>query len=130
MHRGGGQQHLQRRADPDAQLLRVEQPAWTITQISAGKYKVVNVASGKALDLNGGSTNDNTALVQNSYSGASSQQWSMLSLSDQAGNYAISPAAESWWSIAPVLGGSADGLSILASGFSTTDSQKWQITPL
>ena len=103
---------------------------WTIVQVSAGKYKVVNVNSGKALDLAGSSKAQFTPLVQQSYSGASTQQWSMLSLSDQAGNYAISPAAESWWSIAPVLGGSADGLSILASGFSTTDSQKWQITPL
>jgi hypothetical protein len=54
----------------------------------------------------------------------------MLSLGDQLGNYAISPASQSWWSIWPILGGNTDGLAIQTSGFSTTDSQKWQIIPL
>jgi len=103
---------------------------WTIIQVAAGKYKVVNVNSGKALDLANASGAEFTPLVQQTYSGAATQQWSMLSLADQAGNYAVSPASKSWWSISPVLGGTSDGLAIQASGFSTTDSQKWQIVPL
>jgi hypothetical protein len=40
---------------------------WQILQVSSGNYKVVNVASGMALDVNG------TQLVQRTYSGSASQ---------------------------------------------------------
>ena len=103
---------------------------WTITQISAGKYKVVNVNSGKALDLTGSSTADNTALVQQTYSGTATQQWSFVSLADQAGNYQLAPSSKLTNSIWPVLGSMNDGVAVQTYGFNTTDSQKWQITPL
>jgi len=103
---------------------------WTITQISAGKYKVVNVNSGKALDLTGSSTADNTALVQQTYSGTATQQWSFQSLGDQAGNYEISPSGKLASTIWPAAGSMNDGAAAQAITYSTTDAQKWQITPL
>ena len=63
--RGRGQQHVGRaRRSSSAPTPRSTNQKWTITQISPGKYKVMNVNSGKALDISGGSIADNTALVQ------------------------------------------------------------------
>jgi hypothetical protein len=105
---------------------------WTITQISAGKYKIVNVGSGKALDLNGGSTNDNTALLQNSYSGTSSQLWSLPSLGNpgDGGIYKVSPSAKTTSSIWPSAGNYNDGTPAVTTTYSSADIQKWHITPL
>jgi hypothetical protein len=105
---------------------------WTIGQISPGKYKIINVASGKALDLNGGSTNDNTALVQNSYSGTSSQLWSLPSLGNpgDGGVYKVSPSARTTSSIWPSAGNYSDGTPAVTTTYNSADIQKWRITPL
>jgi Ricin-type beta-trefoil lectin domain-like len=105
---------------------------WTITQISAGKYKLLNVASGKALDLSGGSLADGTALVQQSYSGAASQLWALPSLGDQGqgGVYTITPSAKLTDSIWPAAGNTNDGTPAATTPYTTADIQKWQITPL
>ena len=47
---------------------------WQILQVEAGKYKFVNMASGKVLDVNG-STVQGSAVVQRSYTGAASQRF-------------------------------------------------------
>jgi ricin-type beta-trefoil lectin protein len=105
---------------------------WTITQISAGKYKVVNVASGKALDLTGGATVDNTPLVQNSYSGTASQLWSLPSLGNpgDGGIYEVSPSARASASIWPSGGNYNDGTPAVTTTYGAADIQKWRITPL
>ncbi len=83
-----------------------------------------------ALDLTGGSTNDNTALIQSAYSGAASQQWSFQSLGDQLGSYEISPPAKTASTIWPASGVATDGAAIQAITFNTNDAQKWYISPL
>jgi hypothetical protein len=48
---------------------------WTITPAGNGTYKLLNVNSGKAVDVSGGSTADGAAIIQWPYSGATNQQW-------------------------------------------------------
>lgn len=43
-------------------------------------YNIVNVNSGMALDINGGSTSAGAVVVQNSLSGATSQQWQLTTV--------------------------------------------------
>ena len=50
------QQHGRQRGYPAERLRRRTNQKWTITQISAKKYKVINVNSGKALDITGART--------------------------------------------------------------------------
>lgn len=48
---------------------------WFITDLGNGEYKIVNVNSGKALDVLYGLTDPGTPLVQYPYSGNNSQKW-------------------------------------------------------
>jgi hypothetical protein len=52
---------------------------WQILQVSYGNFKVINVTSGKALDVNG------SQIVQRSYTGSSSQLLPIKYIKDQAG---------------------------------------------
>jgi hypothetical protein len=52
---------------------------WQILYVSAGLFKVINVASGKALDVSG------SQIVQNTYTGASSQQLPIRYIKNLAG---------------------------------------------
>jgi hypothetical protein len=91
------------------------------------QYKICNKGNTKCT---GGSTNDNTPLVQSSYSGSSSQQWSFQSLSNQLGTYEVSPASKTASTIWPASGSTNDGAAVQAITYSSPDTQKWHITPL
>ena len=52
---------------------------WQILQVSYGNFKVINVASGKALDISG------SQIVQRSYTGSSSQLLPIKYIRDRAG---------------------------------------------
>jgi ricin-type beta-trefoil lectin protein len=52
---------------------------WQILYVSSGNYKVINVASGKALDVSG------SQVVQSTYTGASSQLLPIRYIKDRAG---------------------------------------------
>ena len=62
-----------------------------ILQTTAGKYKVVNVNSGKAIDVSG------SAMVQKPYAGTASQQTAFNSLGStgQSGRYTLIPSSGS-----------------------------------
>ncbi|HEV2645162.1 MAG TPA: RICIN domain-containing protein [Acidobacteriaceae bacterium] len=47
----------------------------------SGNYELQNVNSGLALDVSGGSTSNGAAVVQNTYTGASSQLWTLVATS-------------------------------------------------
>jgi hypothetical protein len=44
-------------------------------------YKLVDRNSGLALSVSGGSTSDGAQIVQQAYTGATSQQWSLVQVS-------------------------------------------------
>jgi hypothetical protein len=95
---------------------------WYITQQSPGKYNLVNVASGLALDM----ANPNGA-VQNAYTGANSQLISVNVLGNsQAGRFAVVPSS----STLPIDAGYSNGaqIKIVAQSQQTTDSAKLVLT--
>ena len=51
---------------------------WTVTDVAGSVTKIVNRASGLALEVPGSATADNTQLDQNAYTGAANQQFSVL----------------------------------------------------
>jgi Ricin-type beta-trefoil lectin domain-like len=102
---------------------------WVITQVSAKKYKVINVNSGMAMDITGARTTDGTPLIQYTYSGAANQLWAFTSLSDQPGNFEISPTSHTASSIGPVGASSADGTVVQEYTYNTADYMKWTISP-
>lgn len=51
---------------------------WTITQVSGDEYKIINVNSGKALDVPFASTTPGVQLIQWPYTGASTQLWKIV----------------------------------------------------
>ncbi|RCH55364.1 hypothetical protein DJ568_09290 [Mucilaginibacter hurinus] len=48
---------------------------WEITNLTGGYYKIINRASGKAMEVPGGSTAQNVQLQQSTYTGTNRQQW-------------------------------------------------------
>ncbi|WP_114382603.1 RICIN domain-containing protein [Paenibacillus prosopidis] len=51
-----------------------------MNDLGNGSYKLINVNSTKALDVNGSSTDDGASVIQNSDSGSSNQQWMFVVL--------------------------------------------------
>ncbi|HEV2645401.1 MAG TPA: RICIN domain-containing protein [Acidobacteriaceae bacterium] len=60
------------------------QAALPLTSSFSGNYEIQNVNSGLALDIAGGSTSGGAAVVQNTYTGTSSQLWTLVAT---AGGY-------------------------------------------
>jgi hypothetical protein len=59
---------------------------WWVIQVNPGQYKFINVASGMAMDING-----SDGLIQNPYSGASTQLMAINTLGgSQVGRFAVS----------------------------------------
>jgi hypothetical protein len=64
---------------------------WWVVQVSSGKYKFVNVATGMAMDVNSSGN-----LVQNPYSGAASQLMAINALGiGQVGRFGVVPSSAS-----------------------------------
>jgi len=96
---------------------------WQILQVESGKYKFVNVASGKALDLNG--TAEGSQVVQRSYSGTASQKIPVVYFSDQAGFANLKPSSGGL-----SISGSdtAEGLLMKLTSNNSPDYAKWSFT--
>nr|WP_223266264.1 RICIN domain-containing protein [Mucilaginibacter rubeus] len=48
---------------------------WTLVSVESGYYKIVNLNSGKALDVYGASTDNGGLVKQFTYTGGNNQQW-------------------------------------------------------
>jgi hypothetical protein len=94
---------------------------WQILQVEAGKYKFVNVASGKAMDVNG------SQMVQRAYTGAAAQKIPVVYFNDQPGFANLKPSAGS-------SGLSADstneGSLVKLTTNLSPDYAKWNFTAL
>jgi hypothetical protein len=53
---------------------------WAIVSLGTGYYRLTNRASGKAATVAGGSTSDGANVEQRSYSGATYQQFQLVSI--------------------------------------------------
>lgn len=91
-----------------------------------GTYRLLNRRSGKAFDLNGGSTANGTQAVQWAYNGGSSQMWT---LTDQGnGQYQVLGVASG--KALDVSGGStANGANLIIWPWSGNNNQMWVVTP-
>ena len=99
---------------------------WQILQVESGKYKFVNVASGKMLDVNG-STVQGTAIVQRSYTGTASQKIPVVYFSDQIGYANLKPSSGS---LAISGDDTADGRPMKLTSNNSPDYAKWSFTAI
>jgi hypothetical protein len=93
---------------------------WQILQVSYGNFKVVNVASGKVLDVNG------TQIVQSTYSGSSSQLLPIRYIKDRAGyaNLVLSTNTKSGYCVSSAN----DGAMVQLGANLGTDYGRWTFT--
>lgn len=90
-------------------------------------YRIVNRNSGKAVDVNGGSTNNGGNIIQWDYSGGNNQQWKLNALGD--GNFAILNRNSN--KAMDVNGASVNaGTGIIQWDYSGGNNQQWQITSI
>jgi hypothetical protein len=95
---------------------------WQILQVAPGKYKVVNVTSGKALDQNG------SQAVQKGYTGAASQQLPISYRSDEPGKANLVLSTNTTNGFMPANGSNSDGALVQLSNLLTADTAKWTFT--
>jgi len=87
-------------------------------------YRILNRNSGKAVDVNGGATNNGANIIQWDYSGGNNQQWA---LNAQGGGYFSIINKNSGKSL-DVNGASSDaGTGIIQWDYSAGDNQQWQV---
>jgi hypothetical protein len=100
---------------------------WSVLQVSPGKYKVININSGKALDRDACAT---PHLAQKTYAATTTQLIAIKSLglaTSQIGRYNLVPsAAATGFDVA----GATDGILGQLDSNLTADSAKWLITPV
>jgi len=94
---------------------------WTITQTAAGKYKVLNVQTGMALDMAGSKTGLGTMVVQAAYTGTATQQWAFKSVADGTGFFQIQPSSTTLNAIGSV------NSNIDLESWGWIDDQKWSV---
>jgi hypothetical protein len=96
---------------------------WKVLQVATGRYELVNVASGKALDRDGAGK-----IIQKTYAGTPGQQIAVasLSVSGQYGRYSLTPSSGT-----TVMGvnTSTDGATVQLTSNSTSDMAKWTMVP-
>ncbi len=90
-------------------------------------YKIINKNSGKAVDVDGGSTSNGGNIIQWDYSGGNNQQWSFTSLANDY--FAI--INKNSGKVLDVHGSSANaGVAIIQNDYSGSNSQQWLITDI
>jgi hypothetical protein len=92
---------------------------WYVTQVSPGRYKLVNAATGYALDYVG------SKAIQNTYTGAASQLDAIAPIAGQPGRFRLAPSS---WTAAGFDGGLTAGAQTTVSTNVASDSAKWVLT--
>ena len=92
---------------------------WAILQVAPGKYRIVNVNSGRAMDVSG------NQMIQKAYVGSPTQQSAVASLADQTGFALIKPSSSttSAFSVATT----SDGAIAQLTTNLTMDFAKWNM---
>ena len=105
---------------------RCKQPAVVPQQVGANQYQVINVNSGKALDINGGSTSDGAQVIQYSYHSGTNQMWAFTALG--WGLYKFSPGSNANGSLNVTGGSLFDGSAIEQWTYGGWNSERWSIS--
>ncbi|MEZ0088999.1 RICIN domain-containing protein [Streptacidiphilus sp. EB129] len=105
-------------------LLRVTPTAGSAA--TALHYNLVNVATGKYLDVSGGSGADGAGIVEQSANGAADQQWQLLPTGD--GHYKLNNVASG--KLVDVPGGSTtQGTALIQYHDDNSAGSQWAVTP-
>lgn len=95
---------------------------WTVASLGSGRYKITNVASGLALEVNGGATTDGALLRLVTTATATQQEWT---LPPQTTGYSNLRNVRSGKSARVVAASTNDGANIEQFTDSTADAQQW-----
>ncbi len=99
---------------------------WNLVQVG-GYYKVLNVNSGKALDVSNGSLADSASILEYPYSGSDNQLWSVHNL----GNGYFELINKNSDKALEVIGGSlANAAAVVQSTFFNANFQEFLLSPL
>lgn len=93
--------------------------------LAPGRYRIVARHSGKALDVNGGSTADGANVQQWTYSAAPHQQWDVTSAG--SGIYRIS-VVNSGKALETASASTANGVNVDIRAYTGASNQHWTIT--
>ncbi len=104
---------------------------WVVTSLGSGYYSIINVNSGKSLDVTGGpgATGDGVNIQQWSYVGGTNQQWQII---DVGGGYYRIMARHSGKCV-DVDGGSGatgDGVNVHQWSYAGGTNQQWRFNRL
>ena len=101
--------------------------AITVTSgvVSGGTYEIVARHSGKVIGINGGSTTAGATVTQQTYSGATYQQFVLTDLGN--GYYKISPTSSTSMALDVNGASTTDGASIVQWNYGGSNNQQWQI---
>ncbi|WP_345328668.1 RICIN domain-containing protein [Mucilaginibacter defluvii] len=91
---------------------------------SSAYYRINNRNSGKALDVNGGSTANGANIIQWPWNGGNNQQWQVI---DNGGGYYRIINRNSGKALEVNGGSTTNGAGITQSTWSGANSQQWQV---
>ncbi|NOU98896.1 GH92 family glycosyl hydrolase [Paenibacillus planticolens] len=101
---------------------------WTITTNNDGTYKLINPATGKALDTLNGGVNDSTGLVIATNSTSASQKWKVSNLGNGDIYQLINPNSNKAMDVAS--SGTADGTKVQIYTWNGTNAQLWRLVEI
>ena len=113
---GANIQIYQNNYDSYAQIYR-------ITHVKDGWHKICNVASGKAVDVAGGSKKSGTNVHQYKYNGSDAQLWRFYPVS--SGYYQIQNKLKCYLDVAG--GGKSNGTNVCVYAKNSSNAQKWKL---
>ena len=106
----------------DAAIQQVISMGWVTNIDFAGVYEIQSVSSGQALDVYGGSTANNAAVIQYPYGGGRNQKWNFIPTSN--GYYQIKNA-NSALDLNVAGGLTSNGALIVQWQFGTGNNDQW-----
>ena len=96
---------------------------WKFVQVQTGYYKIVNVNSGKSLEVKYGSSSDYTNIVQGSYSDQSYEKWSLTA----TGAYFVVKAKHSGKAMSVKSASISNGADVVQKGTGSYSNEQWSI---
>jgi len=97
----------------------------TDTFYSGAYYRLLNLNSGQALDVNGGSTANGAGIIQWPQNGGNNQQWQ---ITDNGGGYYKITNRNSGQALDVNMGSTANGAGIIQWPWNGGNNQQWQLT--
>jgi endoglucanase len=97
----------------------------TDTFYSGAYYRFLNINSGQALDVNGGSTANGAGIIQWPQNGGSNQQWQ---ITDNSGGYYKITNRNSAQALDVNMSSTANGAGIIQWPWNGGNNQQWQLT--